>query len=254
MSLLISLRSEVLKTKRTASFYLTIIAAAVVPVILLIDFTVDGIRPESTKVILNKMFTQGFAMTGFAIFPIFVMLICTLLPQIEYKNNAWKQVLTSPQTRVNVFVSKFLNIHLLIVVLLISTQLFMLLIAVIWHFVHPSWNVLGQSVDVYQVLVTMLNTYVCVLAIGAIQFWMGLRFNNFIVPVAIGIAFWFVGSLMTLEYSSPYAKYFPYSFQVYPLFPKYKPQLNQVEWTSAGYAAVFLILGFLDFRRSRTRA
>ena len=254
MDLLISLRSELLKTKRTASFYLAVVAAAFIPVILMLDLVFDSTSLAERKIILNKLFTDGFVMTGFAIFPIFVMLICTLMAQTEYRNNAWKQVLTSPQTRLNVFVAKFINIHLLILFFLVASQLFMWLTAVVVHFVHPSWNVLGQSLNGYGVFVNILNSYACVLAITTIQFWMALRFKNFIVPAAVGVACWILGSIMILEYHSPYAQYFPYSFQVYPLFPKQKHLLNTVEWTSVAYSALFLILGYFDFRGRRMTA
>lgn len=254
MSLPISLRSEILKSKRTASFYVTLIAAAVVPFIFILDATFDGISPENRHIILNKMFTEGFRMTGFAIFPMFVVLICTLLPQIEYKNNAWKQVFTSPQTKGNVFMAKFINIHLLILVFLVANQLFMLITAVALHFIQPSWNVLTQPFNTYHFLVNIVNTYVTLLAIGAIQFWLGIRFKNFIVPVAIGISLWFIGSMLVMEFKSGFAVYFPYSFHVYSVFPKYKPQLNTIEWTSGAYAVLFLILGFIDFKMRKVKS
>jgi hypothetical protein len=251
MSLPISLRSEILKSKRTASFYLTLVTAAVVPFIFMLDASFDGISPENRSSIFNKMFTEGFKMTGFAIFPMFVVLICTLLPQIEYKNNAWKQVLTSPQTKGNVFAAKFINIHLLILLFLIANQLFMLITAVVLHFIQPSWNVLNQPLNSYNILVDIVNTYVTLLALGTIQFWLGLRFKNFIVPIAIGISFWFIGSMLVMEFKSSFAIYFPYSFHVYSIFPNFKSQLNTIQWTSVGYAALFLVLGFIDFKRRR---
>ncbi|HYH14152.1 MAG TPA: ABC transporter permease, partial [Flavisolibacter sp.] len=104
MNLLVSLRSEVLKNKRTAALYLTLIAAAFGPFMSLLDVLLgEGVAADDRAIIFNKLMTVKFQMTGLAIFPIFLILICTLLPQIEFKNNAWKQVLASPQTKSNIF-------------------------------------------------------------------------------------------------------------------------------------------------------
>jgi len=254
MSLPISIRAELFKTKRTASLYLTLVIAAVVPFIFLLDATVDGISPENRSSIFSKMFSEGFKMTGFVMLPLFIVLISTLLPQLEYKNNAWKQVLTSPQTKGNVYLAKFINIHLLILLFLVANQLFMLLSAIALHFMEPSFNVLNQPLHIYDVLVNILNSYATLLAFSTIQFWLGLRFKNFIVPLAIGISMWFVGSMLVLEFKSGFSIYFPYSFHVYSVFPKIKHQLNAVEWTSGAYAVAFLLLGFIDFKTRKLKA
>ena len=251
MNLLISLRSEILKSKRTASFYSTIIAAGVVPFILLLDMTVDGVSPENAKTIFNSIFIEGFRMSSFAIFPMFVILIGTLLPQIEFRNNTWKQVFASPQTKSNVYLAKFLNLQLLMVLFIVVNHLFMFLVAVVMHFVEPSLHLLNQSLDGTNILINATNSYISVLGLCAIQFWLGLRFKNFIVPVAIGLACWFTGSMMVMEAKSSIAVYFPYSFHVYASFDNHKHLLNQVLWTSLAYAVVVLFIGFMDFKRRR---
>lgn len=248
MSLSTSLRSEILKSKRTASIYLTLVAAAVVPIIFILDATLDGISPENGPAIFNKIFSEGFKMSSFIIIPMFLVLICTLLPQIEYKNNAWKQVLASPQTKGNIFLAKYINLHLLILLFLVANHLMMLLAGVVLHFAHPSLNVLNQPVDTYSIFVNIANTYVTLLAIGAAQFWMGLRFKNFIIPVAIGISLWVIGSILVLQFEFRWAVYFPYSFHVHLSFPQLKRELNTVAWASGAYTIVFLILGFIDFK------
>jgi hypothetical protein len=93
-----------------------------------------------------------------------------------------------------------------------------------------------------------VNTYIALLAICTIQFWLGLRFKNFIIPVAIGIACWFIGTILVME-NVDFAAYFPYSFHAYDNFPKYNPQVNTVGWTSLAYAALFIIIAFFDFRK-----
>src|SRR5215207_7546153 len=250
MNLLISLRSELLKTRRTASFYLTLIGAAVGPTIFLFNVLLDDDELDgTTKDPLNAVFKILSEMNGVALFPLFIILICTLLPQIEYRNNTWKQVFTSPQTKANVFLAKFMNVHLLMLIFLIATHLFMFLTIVAINFIKPNLDLFKHPFNESIVIVNAANAYLIMLAVCAIQFWIGLRFRNFIASVGIGLALWLIGTIMAIQINSSLVNYFPYSFQAYFVSPKLKPQLTQIAWTSLGYALLFLLIGFLDFRR-----
>lgn len=251
MTLLTSLSTEILKTKRTASLYLAIIAAALGPFLSLIDTLDDGISADDRAIMLNKTFIEKFQMTGLAVMPFFIILICTLLQQVEYKNNTWKQVLTSPQTKASVFIAKFLNVQLLIGAFLIVNLFFTFIAAVILHFMEPSLHMFSQQLDWYGILETRMNCYLVLFAFCCIQFWLGLRFKNFIIPIGIGICGWFLGTLLVIPMRSPVAAYFPYSFHVYTNMPELKPQLGKIAWTSFGYAILFLLIGFWDFNRKR---
>jgi lantibiotic transport system permease protein len=250
MKVLIALRSEILKTKRTAAFYVTILCAAFGPLMSMLDIMLDeGISAEEGKHIFNRMFIDKFQMTGILMFPMFLILMCTQLAQIEYKNNAWKQVLASPQAKRNIFMAKFMNIQLLVLIFLVTNQLFMFIGTIILHFTRPALHVLNQPLDISALLTVLANIYVALLAISAIQFWLGLRFKNFIVPVSIGIACWFVGSILVMQSKSPIAPYFPYSYHMYGSMPALKSHLTPVHWTSVGYTVAFLVFGFVDFAK-----
>ncbi len=250
MNIVTSLRSEFLKTTGTASFYLTLIGAAVGPVIYLLNVLLDEDEIDaSEKDPLNALFKMLSEMNSVALFPLFVILICTLLPQIEYRNNTWKQVFTSPQTKANVFLAKFMNVHLLMLVFLIATHLFMFLTIVVVNFIKPGLNLFNHPLDVSTILINAANAYILVLAVCSIQFWMGLRSRNFIVPIGIGFALWLTGTIMAVQYKSDLVFYFPYSFPAFPVSTQLKSELTQVSWISLGYALLFLIIGFFDFKR-----
>lgn len=250
MNLLISLRSELLKTTRTASFYLTLIGAAAGPVLFLLNVLLDEDEIKaSEKDPLNALFKILSEMNGAAFFPFFIILICTLLPQIEYRNNTWKQMFASPQTKGNVFLAKFMNVHLLMVVFLIATHFFMFLTVVGINFIKPALNLFKHPLNGSAVLVNAANAYILLLAVCAIQFWAGLRFRNFIVPIGMGVALWLAGTILALQDNSNLVYYFPYSFHTLLVSAKFKPHLTQIAWTSLGYALLFLVVAFFDFRR-----
>ena len=251
MKLLTALRSEILKTKRTTAFYFTLVLAAIIPAILLINLLTGGSDlGNAGSDILNGLFLLGMERTCLVFFPIFVIMICTLLPQIEYRNNTWKQVFTAPQTKGAVFLAKFLNINGLILVFLMAHLVFMILVIVITHFAKPGLGLLHQPIDAVRLLVRTANMYVMMLALCSLQFWLGLRYRNFIIPIGIGLVLWITGMIFIFEESN-LVDVFPYSFQVFPVVSKLQPKVPQVAWTSVGYATLFLLLSFLDFRKRR---
>ncbi|MES2881874.1 MAG: hypothetical protein V4676_06990, partial [Bacteroidota bacterium] len=130
----------------------------------------------------------------------------------------------------------------------------MLVTVVILHFKNPELNVLSQPVNVYEIVETRLNNYGALLALIVLQFWLGLRFKNFIAAIAIGISCWIIGNMLVFEFHSGMAEYFPYSFSVYSVFPKYRPQLSSILCNSALYALIFLVLAFIDFKRRGSKA
>jgi hypothetical protein len=253
MNILISIRSELLKTTRTASFYLTLVGAAVGPAIYFFNVLLDDNELQGTdKGPLNGLVKILSEMNSVALFPLFTILICTLLPQIEYKNNTWKQVLASPQTKANVFFAKFFNVHLLMILFLIVTHVFMLLTIVAINFIKPGLHLLEHPLNESMLIANAANAYIVMLAVCAIQFWMGLRSRNFVIPIGIGLALWLIGTIMGVQYKSGWVTYFPYSFQAYLVSPKLKVQLTQIAWASLGYALLFVVSGFIDFRRRTT--
>lgn len=116
-------------------------------------------------------------MNGVALFPLFIILICTLLPQIEYRNNTWKQVFTSPQTKAHVILAKFMNEHLLMLILLIATHLFIFLTIVAINFIKPNLDLFTHPFNESIVMVNAANAYLIMLAVSAIQFldWIAIQ-------------------------------------------------------------------------------
>jgi lantibiotic transport system permease protein len=251
MKLLTALRSEMLKTKRTASIYFTLVIAAIVPAILLLNVLTGGSDLEAIQGPLNDIFKLGAERNGIILFPVYVILVSTLVPQIEYRNNTWKQVFASPQTKGNLFLAKFLNINRLILLFIIAHIVFMSLVAVVIHFSHPALHLFQQPFDVSASLLRIIYTYIMMLALCSFQFWLGLRYRNFIVPTAVGLVLWITGLMLAFESKSGLVAFFPYSIQTIPFTPELQPKMTQVAWTSAGYATLFLLLGFLDFRNRR---
>jgi hypothetical protein len=196
---------------------------------------------------------MGFEMLTLAILPIFVVALCTLLPQIEFRNNTWKQLHASPQTKANVFIAKYLQVHMLILLLMVSFNVFMAVAIVVAHFISPALNLLNKPFNTSAWVAFNVNAYVAILAISAIQFWLGLRSKNFIIPIAIGFAMWLTDTMMLIAFQVSNADLFPYTYPAFSEISEHKLKLNTIHLYSAGFAALFLILGFMHFKHKNVK-
>lgn len=259
MNLLISTQTEILKTKRSASFWLTIIAALFLPTLFCIGYSVESesiIRQmKESRNAWNFHFGNAWQVANAFLFPMFIILICSLIPQIEYKNNTWKQVYASPQPLANVYFSKFISIHVMIFFFFVLFNLFLISFAIIINLINTKFPLLDQSIDWAMLGRLCLKTYVAILGISAIQYWLSFRIKNFIAPVGIGLAL-IITSIILSQFDWKHIYKFPFAHPVLTLktlmLPN-RPFLENHELNSIGYCAFFLILGYLDlkFRKER---
>jgi hypothetical protein len=254
MNVLISLRSEILKTKRTASFYFTILSAIVVPLLFVLDVCADGISPENMKNPLRSVYVEGLKGLNFLVLPMFVILVCTLLPQLEYRNNTWKQVFTSPQTMARIYLAKFLHLQVVIVSFLLLFFISMMASTFIINLVNPSIKVFTYKLDWGEVLMYAGRTYASVVALSVLQFIIGLMMKNFIAPIACGLALWIVGNLLLFEAHSSLANMFPYSYSAMVMVRNCDKLFPMIQWSSIGFGVVFLAAGYVLFIRKKARS
>jgi lantibiotic transport system permease protein len=255
MNFAVSLRSEILKTKRSAAFWLSVIGALFIPVLffLMYFFKPDVFTVQLKSTPWEKHFEHGWEVLSLFLLPMFVILTCSLIPQIEFKNNAWKQVFATPQSLGNIFFSKYLTIHLMILFCFLLFNLFMLLSAVVVNIVNSKYSFFSSPVDWTALLRLSFKTYVSILGISAIQYWISLRFKNFIAPIGIGLAL-LITALIILQWE--HAPKVPYAQPALTFFDIKKKSTNLLanhEWNAIGYFLFFTTLAFFDmkFRKER---
>jgi hypothetical protein len=259
MSFIISTKAELIKTKRSASFWLSMIGAAVIPVIF---FLIYVLEPEKNYAKFEQKpwemhFVQGWQAFAIFLLPMFVILICSLIPQIEFKNNTWKQVFASPQSTGNIFFSKYLSIIIMILFLFLMFNILMLISGSTADLFYSKYTFLDKQVDWFTVFKVNLKVFISLLAIISMQYWLGLRFKNFIVPIGIGL-----GLLVTSMILMPWqhSNKLPYGlpFQAFLSMSKNKGETDisvfgKQELYSIGYFAFFTLVAFLDLRFRKER-
>ena len=257
MSFIISTKAELIKTKKSASFWLSMIGSAVIPVIL---FLIYVLMPEKNYAKFEQKpwethFIQGWQAFSLFLLPMFVILICSLIPQIEFKNNTWKQVFSSPQSTGHIFFSKYLAIIIMVLFLFLMFNTLMLLSGSTADLFYSKYTFLNRQIDWLTVIKVNTKVFISLLAIIAMQYWLGLRFRNFIVPIGIGL-----GLLITCIMLTPWqhSNKLPYSlpFQAFLSMEKDKADISvfgRQELYSIGYFAFFTIIAFLDLRFRKER-
>lgn len=125
MTFTASLRAEFLKAKRTSVIYLLLITACIVPFVLVFDH--DFTDPNSGANGWDQYYLDGFKVFAFVFIPFFLILASTLLLQIEIRNNAWKQVLASPQSIFYILLAKFFIIQAFTVTFMLIFNLYMIM-------------------------------------------------------------------------------------------------------------------------------
>jgi len=248
-----------IKTKRSAAFWLSVIGAAVIPLIFLLSYL---IKPDNGYRYLHDMpwekhISQAWQVFNSFLLPMFVILICSLVPQIEFKNNAWKQVFASPQSIGNIFFSKYLTILLMILFLFLLFNIFLILAAVIPNMIYPRYTFFNNLIDWMEMVRLNLKTLVSLLAIISIQYWISLRFRNFIVPIGIGLGL-LVISLVLLNFHWEDIYKVPFAFPILTVISIGDKQparhlLENHELNSIGYFAFFTLLAFVDMRFRKER-
>lgn len=260
MSFLVASKAELIKTKRSASFWVSLAGSAVIPLLFFIVYVYKPARNyaryESKPWELH--FTEGWQAFAAFLLPMFVILICSQIPQIEFKNNTWKQVFASPLSVGNIFFSKYLAIFLMILFMFLMFNLFMLLSGVVPNLMYAKYTFLDKAVDWVALLKLNFKTFISLLGIISIQYWFGLRFKNFIVPIGIGLALLVVSLILT---PWEHIDKVPYAFPLQTYMASVNstrtgltgPLLQNHELNSIGYFAFFTVLAFLDMRFRKER-
>lgn len=254
MKMIIAVRSEWLKLKRTTVFYLCFILAALLPLMLLISTSTDAQPMLHFKTGPWGYFIwQGWQGVQLIMLPLYLVLICTLLPQIEYRNHTWKQVFAAPQPAPRIFGARLVTMQLLLLLFLLLHNVFILLVAMIANLIHPELQLFHHTPDWSGLLYDNAKSYLSVLGMGTAVFWVGLRARSFIVPIGIGVCLWAIGMMLIFEYRWAHVDRWPFAYPVLFFLPKFADKVPAMMWCSILYALLFCGLACIDFSRRRIR-
>lgn len=244
-----SIHAEWLKTKRTAAFWITIAGSAFIPAVSFLIYTLkpDHFVPELLKDPWQAHIMQSWRSASVLLLPMYVILTTSLIVQIEYRNNTWKQLYTLPRSYADIYFSKFIVIQAMILGCFLLFNIFLVLSGFAASLVNAGYHFDEKAIPFRQLLVLSFKLYISSLGITSIQYWLGLRLKNYIAPVGIGLALLITG-IIILNWEKIY--YYPYAYTALSFFrganPGASAALNKNEWYSLIWCLFTLVLGFID--------
>lgn len=258
MNFLSTVRIDLMKTRRSAAVWLSVLGAGVIPLVFFIMFMVKPTKfyAESQQMGWVSHISRSWQSFASFLLPMFVILICSLVLQIEYKNNTWKQVFAAPLSVAQIFFSKLVSIILMTLLLMFMFNIFCILAAVVPNLFYPKYGFLSHAIDWSALLKLNIKTFVSLLGIIALQYWLSLRFRNFIVPIGIGLGLLII-CMVALTWE--HADKLPYAFPLLTLMNSFKEKTPDSsfffnhELNSIAYFLVFTLLAFLDLRFRKER-
>jgi hypothetical protein len=246
MSFFYCFQSEWLKKRGSLSAWLVIIGAfftpAIVTVVKLVrhrSLYAESISPNFWE----SLWSSSWESIAIFLLPLGVILAVSLLVQIEFKNNTWKQLHTVPQSLTNIFLAKLAVITVMIVQFLLLFNLGVYLSGVLPCLLtgvpYPK-----EPIPYLHFLKDDLHYFADCLPILGLEYLISLQSANFMVPIGSGIVLW-IFSLSLLNWS--YAYLFPYAYcglNYLKNLGRYTQPVN-FHVLAVGYFVVFTITSYV---------
>jgi hypothetical protein len=243
------IQAERLKQKGSLSSWLVITGAIFTPLVILvarIAYPKDLAKTYTSARFWEENWTTQWESMAILLIPMGIILAASLITQLEYKNNTWKQWHATPYDLLVLFSAKYFSLFLL------SLQFFLLFNGLLWlttmavpliyaHVPFPS-----EPLPWRFILLQNLHYFVHFLPMIALQFAISLLFRNFLVAIGAGILLW-VLAIATLTWAYNYLN--PYAHgSLYFLETSGRIQLKTdiVAWSLA-YFVLFTISGYLCY-------
>jgi hypothetical protein len=249
MTFVSSFQAEWLKRKRSLASWLVLGGAFFTPAIILASRVKNHAALTALYVsedFWRRSWMQAWESMEVFLLPIGIILATGLIAQIEYKNNTWKQLHTTPQGFTTIFMAKLLVILLMLVEVFVLFNVGVYLSAVIPALLFGGLPYPTAPIPFKEFWAGNVNFFVDCLPIVALQYLLSLQFRNFLVPVGAGFALWFLGvGLLSWEYSY----LFPYNHGAINFLTASghfagRQLPASIELLALGYAAAFTIAGW----------
>jgi hypothetical protein len=242
-----SIRSEWLKRKRSLAAWLVVIGALFAPSI---QALIQILRPAKTPERFAApdfwihYFNDSWQAMVSLLLPMGITLAVSLVAQLEYKNNTWKQLHATPQPYPVIFFSK------LVILLAMELQLFLLfnlaviLSAGVTAAALPAVTLPQGPIPILYFLRESSIYFMYTLPIVALQYLLSLVFRNFLVAVGAGMVL-LVTNLVALSWE--YVYFFPYSYPMLHFLKRF-PEINLTLW-ALGWAGFLLAMAYVFYVR-----
>jgi lantibiotic transport system permease protein len=251
-TLIASVRSEWLKQKRSFTLWLAIGGGFFVPALIL---AIRLVRPAGLRELYasagfwERLWTQCWESMAVFIMPLVIILGASLIAQIEYRNNTWKQVHATPQPFAAIYMAKLLVLLTMPLQLLLWFNVAMFAAGIVPALVFSRVDAPVSPIPLASFLRGNAAFYVDALPIVGLQYLLALRFRNFMVPLGVGIAVW-IAAIGALPWEYNYV--LPYAYTVIDYTTTVQSRVAHALPAAApvlatGYFMLFAVAGYVMY-------
>ncbi len=196
LSLARALSAELLKTKRTLTLWLALLAPLSLAFLELVMWYQQGHRmidPEVSPWV--TLADHALLMWSLLLLPLFITLEMGLLGAQEHGNKTWKQLYTTPLPRWTIYAAK--QIVGLGVIALSMVCLLLQLVGVGWllNLLRPQFGFVG-SIPWPDMVPAYALAFLAAWLIIALHLWVSLHWSSFVVAMGVGIVATVAGVLV----------------------------------------------------------
>lgn len=250
LTFLHSFQSEWMKHKHSAAVWLTVAGGAFMPVIILMWrlYNFDGlVAGNSAANIWEKLYFHNWQFMAMFLLPMGVILVTSMIGQLEYRNNGWKQLHTTPQSLTTIFFAKFMLILVMLLQFFILFNIGIYLEAIIPALLFKKVAFPATPFPFVAYLTGNGKFFITCLPVIALQYLLSLQYRNFLVPVGVGLGIYIL-SVMAVKWK--YGILIPYIYSIYSFNGEHT---DRIYIFSVAYFGVIGLAGYLLFIYKRER-
>lgn len=248
-----ALKTEFIKKKRSAIFWLSLFIGALVPIVFFI-FSLYYHKESGILRMPTNYYFEYFkdALKPFAnfFFPVLIVFCASKIAQIDHKNRGWHLLETQPVAKFSIYFSKFTILLLSSLIAIISFLFFGVLLNWILSLIYEPPADKIMSIPFAELANIGLRLFVSSLCLTAFQYVLSVRIPHFMWSLLIGFV---------LIVSYPIVRQANISFNWYLMHPLSQvssfPQgsnfgywLTYADWISVLYSIFFLYVGYQWYR------
>ena len=251
-------QAELIKTKNSFALWLVILGAAFIPFFFFLNHVYEwrDYIPKAGENPWFDYFRKGFNGVHFTFLPLLIVLLISLLFNIEHKSNTWKHIFVLPVSKTKIFLGKYLLLFGLITLFYFLLLIFLLLGGIVLSLWKHEFNYLDYRPSYFYASVHsgipgfVLKSFIASLAIVAIHFWLSFRFKNMFATIGIGLAGVVIAVSMYIPHW-PSIIYVPYAFPVLMcnFIPDAHHLLSNFQVNSLLFFTGIFLFSYLDFTK-----
>lgn len=245
-----SFQSEWLKKKRSLASWIVIIGGFFTPAIVTVARLIYHDKLQSMYTADNfwkVLWKNSWESMAIFLLPLGVILSTSLITQLEYKNNTWKQLHTVPLSLTTIFFSKLAVIIVMMIQFFVLFNIGIYLSAIIPYLLISGVSYPKAPFPYAHFLMENMFFFIDSLPVIAVQYLMSLKYKNFLVPVGVGFLFW-IAALGALSWKFGYL--IPYTYCMFNYLKgevggrAVVPAIN-IHVMAVGYSIVITILSYI---------